>query len=317
MSSAADVAQRLRSRILRRLHLGEIQPGDRLPSTRLVARRLQEDHRTVAEAYRLLATTGLVEVRARSGVYVARQERFGEEGTILRDTTRWMRDVMVEGWLRHVRLPELCDLVQRCLGSRQLTCLCVESVADPAFAIGRALTRDFGLHLDQALIPPPPLREGGSSVCAPTFLLENARAADFLVTTAFNAAPLWTLLEQSSLDRPLVVVRVHSDWPAILQEAMRDRGLTVVYRDPRVIDRFHLLLEPREGDRLHFTAVSEREEWCDRADGSALYLTEAARSDAETGDLEILRPASPLFSTETARAVVEVMIRLNLRDRCR
>lgn len=316
MSSAADIAQRLRSRILRNLHVGQVRPGDRLPSTRSLAEQLDEDHRAVAEAYHLLAADGLVEIRPRSGVYLARRERLAVEDSILRDTTRWVRDLAVEAWSRHVRLPDLCDLLGRCLSARRLACLCVESVRDPLTAVSEELTRDFGLAVEGALVPPPVEGPGGSSDCLPSSLVEKVEPADLVVTTAFHAAPLWSLLERSSLERPLVVVRVNPDWRLILQQAMKARGLTVVYDDPASADRFRLLLEAGDGDRLRFANVADRDRWA-RASGEegAVYLTHAARKAADTGGLDILRPPSSLFSTEMTRELVEVMIRLNLQDR--
>ena len=57
--------------------MGSLHSGDRLGSIREVARDLAEDPRAVARAYRMLGSGGLVEVRQRSGAFVAPQARFG------------------------------------------------------------------------------------------------------------------------------------------------------------------------------------------------------------------------------------------------
>ncbi|NNC32700.1 GntR family transcriptional regulator [Longimicrobium terrae] len=50
---------------------GAAAAGDRLPSIRALWREMGVDHRVVAQAYRILEDEGLVEVRGRSGVYLA------------------------------------------------------------------------------------------------------------------------------------------------------------------------------------------------------------------------------------------------------
>ena len=67
-----QIANELRGRIERALMTGALAHGDRLPSTREMGAELDADPRVVLAAYRDLAGEGLVELRPRSGVYVAR-----------------------------------------------------------------------------------------------------------------------------------------------------------------------------------------------------------------------------------------------------
>lgn len=60
----------IRQRLLHALQIGAVGPGDRLPTTRALARELRADPRVVADAYRVLAEERLVELRPRSGVFV-------------------------------------------------------------------------------------------------------------------------------------------------------------------------------------------------------------------------------------------------------
>ncbi|HYW07386.1 MAG TPA: GntR family transcriptional regulator, partial [Longimicrobium sp.] len=62
----------LRERVLGGIHTGRLDTGDRLPSYREVTEQTGvTDLRTVARAYAVLEREGLVEVRGRSGVFVA------------------------------------------------------------------------------------------------------------------------------------------------------------------------------------------------------------------------------------------------------
>ena len=52
---------------------GTYKTGDRIPSVRLFARQNNVSITTVLEAYRLLESKGLIEVRPQSGYYVSRR----------------------------------------------------------------------------------------------------------------------------------------------------------------------------------------------------------------------------------------------------
>jgi DNA-binding transcriptional regulator YhcF (GntR family) len=66
-----NLLQDLRKELTSYLLMGQLKPGDRLPSIRALAREKKLDHRIVANAYRSLAKEGLVEIRGRSGVVAA------------------------------------------------------------------------------------------------------------------------------------------------------------------------------------------------------------------------------------------------------
>ena len=68
------IAEVLRGRILRGLHSRSLASGDRLPSARELGAEFDIDHRVVLAAYRELASEGLIELRQRGGIYVARRD---------------------------------------------------------------------------------------------------------------------------------------------------------------------------------------------------------------------------------------------------
>jgi DNA-binding transcriptional regulator YhcF (GntR family) len=70
-SGARTVVEDLRERITAGLYLGRWKPGDRLPSIRDIADDEGVDRKTAAAAYRRLQQEGIVQVRARSGVFAA------------------------------------------------------------------------------------------------------------------------------------------------------------------------------------------------------------------------------------------------------
>ncbi|MBR9989636.1 MAG: GntR family transcriptional regulator [Gemmatimonadetes bacterium] len=75
----AVIVDQLRDRIVTGLYFGNWQPGERLPSIRDIADAESVDRKTAAAAYHRLEEEGLVEVKARSGVFL-RDEREGGGG---------------------------------------------------------------------------------------------------------------------------------------------------------------------------------------------------------------------------------------------
>ncbi|MBW3629363.1 MAG: GntR family transcriptional regulator [Gemmatimonadetes bacterium] len=146
MRTERDLAELLRDRVVGGLHRGTLHGGDRLAGVRETARETGLDPRTVVRVYRELEAEGLVEVRGRSGVYVAPQER--RAGEMLPETMRWMTGVIVESWRRMIRIPELPEFVRRCTSAERARCALVESVEDAA----RAYTLELGWDLVSTFI---------------------------------------------------------------------------------------------------------------------------------------------------------------------
>ncbi|HEV2124978.1 MAG TPA: GntR family transcriptional regulator, partial [Chloroflexota bacterium] len=134
----------VRERIITAIHSGRLDTGDRLPTYREVAEEAGVDLRAVARVYRQLEAEGLVEVRGRSGVFVADQEHLG--GGVLAETARWMIGVLRGARTRSIRIPEFPDFARRCIGSTEVRCACIESTEDQLSALCQELSDDFGFH---------------------------------------------------------------------------------------------------------------------------------------------------------------------------
>src|SRR3954468_21236076 len=73
-SGDVPVREQLISQIILGIVSNELKPGERLPSTRELARRLSIHSNTVSAAYRRLENKGWVEFRKGSGIYVRSME---------------------------------------------------------------------------------------------------------------------------------------------------------------------------------------------------------------------------------------------------
>lgn len=303
MDHPTDLTAQLRDRLLNGLHVGRIHPGDRLPSIREVSRDTGADHRAVAAAYRVLQAEGLVEVKGRSGVFAARQERVG--GEVLEETARWLAEVVTDAWRRQIPLPELHDLLRRCTSQARLRVACVESNLDQMVAYRTELAEMFGIDAIPVYVP-----DTGTDAR----LRERLAAADLVVTTRFHAARVKEALRASR--KPLVVVTVHPRITEAVRSEM-DRGeLLVVSVDREFGERIRSMHQDRDPDGKHIRVIlaDQLEEVARIPRDRTVLLTRAARERLQGIRAPAAIPHSPTFSPQTARELAEAIIRLNLRN---
>ena len=305
MASTATIIDRLRDRVVNQLHLGHLHAGDRLPGMRDVAAEYGVDHRAAAKAYRILETEGLVEVRDRSGVYVAPQERFG--GEMLEETKRWMAGVLADAWKRRITIPDLPELVRRCTATVRLRCACVESDEDHLTALSNELGREFGLEVRPVRFRP---RVAASGVPILPEIRSELDDVDLVVTTTFHAGAVRT--EAEGLGKPLVVTTANPENIRAAERRLQQGLLTVVCVDPEFGEGVRAIRGGVYRDRVHVVLAADADavEALDAAD--PIVLTQAARARLADAELPLLVPLSPSISPESARELAELIIRLNV-----
>ncbi|MBW3570055.1 MAG: GntR family transcriptional regulator [Gemmatimonadetes bacterium] len=311
MDQETALSDKLRDRILSALHLGLLQPGDRLPSIRTLWREMGVDHRVVAQAYRALEDEGLVEVRGRSGVYLAPQDQLG--GEVLAETARWMAGVLVEGWKRRMTLAEIPELIRRCTSTVRLRCACVESNVDQMTAYCVELEEQFGLEAVPVYISPVPLPRPDRSV--EFRAVEQAiRATDLVVTTSYHSRLVRKAAE--NVEVPAVTLTVNSEVVETVQRQIRSGGVTLVCVDPEFGNRLRAMYaDATEGaDQIRVVLAGDTEALQSLSRDDAVIVTRAARNRlGDELDLPpLLLPHSPTFSAHTARELLQLIIRLNL-----
>ena len=90
-NSEVSVREQIVTQISVGLASGDIRPGEKLPSTRELARRFGIHPNTVSSAYRELAAAGVLTVRRGSGIFAApAPDGAGHQG----DVDRWFADVI-------------------------------------------------------------------------------------------------------------------------------------------------------------------------------------------------------------------------------
>lgn len=294
------VAARLRKRILRGLGSGTLAPGHRLPSAREAGAEFDADHRVVLAAYRQLATEGLVELRERTGIYVARSSP-----ALLRTPgVDWLVDVFVEGLTREVPIVELEGWIHRAIGTRRLRAVVVEGTRDQVAAMSRELREDYGF--DVAGIHP-------SELASPT--VEQGAVidgADLLLTTKEFARQVRSAGKRAGL--PVIVAEVGpdllgGDWRALLHEPLY---LIVSDESSIAAAERNFATVPEAASNLRIMLVGRDDVASIPAD-AAVYISRGAAEvlgDAPVGGRPV--PRARVFSWKSAREIIEVIVRANL-----
>ncbi|MDQ3605614.1 MAG: winged helix-turn-helix domain-containing protein [Gemmatimonadota bacterium] len=303
----AEFTNRLRDRFVVALHQGRLRAGDRLPSIRDLAREYDQDHRAVARAYRALEAEGLVEVRTRSGVYVARQERAGGEAQA--EMARWMASVLTEGWKRRIPVSAIAERIRLGTTTAQLRCACVESTEDAMTAICSELRDEFGI--DTLPVPKKILADLNADDES-TFdrLPAELSDADLIVASVFSAGPARQIADR--LGKKLVVLAADPELMGMLEQRLHAAPLTVVCTDPAFGERMRSLYDAAFRDRIRVVLTDDDQAVAAIDPTEPVFLTRAARTQLGELHLESFHASSPLFAAETARELSEIIIHANL-----
>lgn len=305
----ANLADRMRARILTRMHLWGLAPGERLPGIRELARDTGEDHRAVAEAYRELAAEGLVEIRERSGVYVSDSRQLSARLDV--SNLDWLAGVLAEARRRRIALPELHRMVSGVAGAGPLRCACVESNEDQMAAYCWELSESYGLDTVPVYVAPSAHAEGAADS------LHDALArVDLAVTTAFHADLAAKVARQAGV--PLVVLVLDAEAAQDVAEMLRRRlevgSLSVVVADPLFIRRARELALSL-GDlrhNLHFVLANNRRALAQLDPGESVIMTRAAQKMLGEHAPPVLMLHSPIFAPQTVQELCTHIARIRL-----
>lgn len=305
-----SLVKRLRSDIVTRVHFGHLDPGGQLPSYRELSEQWGIDHRMIGRAYRVLEGEGLVEIRGRSGVFLAEQDHLG--GELPAETARWVaREVLAEAWLRRIKIPELPELIRKCTASVKLGAACIESTEDHRYLLCHELREWFGL--ETAGVPASALPEQGPECALETVAVDtlpsHVREADLLVTTRSHAHQVKAVAE--ALGKPYTVVSMHSLAVELVQAWLRKGILVVVCVDPCFGDRLKVLAGPERHDRVRIVLTRDTKALRALDPEEPVFISNAASAQLDGHPPSILKDV-PAFSAESAAELAYVLIRLNM-----
>ena len=294
-----DIIARLRQRIATAFHLGLISAGDRLPSSRRLAREFRANERVILAAYRVLEGEGLVEFRPRSGIYLAKQKPAARQ--LLPNFADWVLDVLADGLARGIPAVEVPGWLRQTLRTVRLRAACLECNHDHIDALCGELHRDYGL----ATTPIDLDRLGRPAV------VKALRAADVLVTTTTHADVVSRVSEE--LEKPCIAVSWRPDIMDEIATLLRAGPVYFIGSDPRFVAKLRRVFDS-SGERGNLRAmVADSADLASIPDAAPVYITSRARDRlGSAGDRLRAVPLDRLLVASSAREVLSFVIGANL-----
>ncbi|GAC1478201.1 MAG: hypothetical protein NVS1B4_21730 [Gemmatimonadaceae bacterium] len=298
-----EIVDTLRGRILRGIHAGTLAVGDRLPSGRELAPEFQVDYRLILAAYRELAGEGLVELRARGGIYVA--PRTGGDRGLPPLPESWFVGMLVQGLSREIPGPELHEWLRRCTETLRLRALVIASNADQVDALCRELTDDFGFEVDGLV--PEEARGTDRSHDTPLAL----RRADLVVTTETHAE--WVGALAGVHGKPVTIVESRPDlsggeWALLLR-----RPVYAVVATEEFGETLRTFFANIPGVKNLRILVFGRDDLTTIPEGAPTYITPLVRGQLTGVRLRgRILPAARTISSHSARELYAFIVRSNV-----
>lgn len=295
-----EIVARLRRRILNALHLGRLRPGNRLPSAREIAAEFSVDQRTALAAYKELVVEGLVELRPRSGMYVA--DMPGRLRARMTELARWATEVFAQGSDLDVAPIDLPSRLRRCIDTLPLRCACIECNTDQIGSLCAELETDYGFKTTP--IELETLREDVK--------LAQLGEVDLIVTTMYHTSEVQRIARKAG--KPSIAISLRAD---LVDEFLADmaRGPTYfVATDPRFETKLRDLFRDTPGAANLRTAIVGRDDLDAIPKEASMHLMHPVRT--MLSDSELVRrslPPSRVFSSGSVREILTFIINANLR----
>lgn len=296
-----EIADTMRQRIISGLHLGTLRPGMRLASTRDLAEEFSVSPRTVMAAYQLLEAEGVVELRERSGIYVAPGE--GSGAAMLTQLAGWVVDTLLEARAREIAPIAFPERVRRCLETLRLRAVCVAGSTDQIEQICYELQSDYGVESEGLEL---------QQLESPDAEVHRAlRQADLLVSTALQATRVHQIARK--LGKPVVTVSLR---PEMMSEFTRQLGHGPVYfvaSDPRFREVVHTVMKPTGvAGNLRVVIVGEDDVSAIPMDAPTYIMGRAHRLLTDPDLAKRFVPVRRVFSREMAHELLVFIVRANI-----
>ena len=324
------IADAIRQRLFSRLHLGLLQPGAQLPSARDLATELGASRRAVLAAYQELAREGLVDLRPRSGIYVATPAVPGAPGAdALSRRARRVVQFLLQELADGVPAPLAPDRLHEVLETLRLRAAAVECNDDQLASLAGELQTDYGLETNTVDVDLLTAREpagGGTAAAAGMPPLAHAplaqaplavRRAHLLVTTPFHAGAVKVAAERWG--KPWLAVSTRTDMPAEIARLLPTCPVYVVVADPRFAAKLGRVFAASSGAGNLHPLVVGRDAVAGIPAGAPTYVTGRARErlerSGEPGAAALLTRGTPeprALSARSAADLLTFIVRANL-----
>ncbi len=296
------VARRLRALVLTGLRDGSLARGDRLPSARDMTRETGADPRVVLSAYRVLAREGLVELRPRSGIFVAAS---AAEGRVRPSPAiSWVAEVLAESITRELPAPELGNWFFRATRTIRLRAVAIASTFDQIDGLARELRGDYGLDATGLAA------EDARAAMERGEIPDAIRDADLVVTTEAHRA--WVPQLAADAGRTAVVIDLRPDLPMEEWARLLATPVYVIAADPAFIELLLGFFGPHPAAANLRPLVAGRDDLSVIPPDAPVYITRSARARLQGTTIPGRRiPGTRVLAPASAQTLLEVIVRAN------
>jgi len=291
-----DIADVLRTRLIAMMRAGALAPGERLPSTRDLARQFDADPRVIQAAYRLLEKEGLVQSRPRSGIYAAERPLPDDKIAIARE---WIVETIAQGLEREIPATRLPQLIRESLSRRPFHAVTIATTADQNDAMCRELREDFGLRT--TCIAVESLDTGSDDIL---------RSADAIVTTEMHGKRIRRLAKE--LGKPVVVISIRDDLVGPAWRQLLHEHIYVVIADRRFIPILTRFFSSTPRAHNIRPLVLDEDDLAQIPGDALVYITYSARQ--QMGRRKVagrIIPTARVFSPACTREILDIVVRAN------
>lgn len=267
-----------------------------------MAAELHADPRVVAAAYRTLSEEGLVELRARSGVYVRADAPHARRA--LDPPLESIVSLLTLASMHGYPGPRLVEALLTVVTKRPVRVVVITTTSDQGLGIARELHEDFGL--DARAIVADRLQGPAESAVL--------RRAELLVTTQAHARRVNALAGE--LGAECIVMSVRSDLFENEWALWRGQPVHIVVMDSRFRKIVQGFLRASGAEAAAVRVHLATDDLSRIPDESPTYVTQAART--HLGRMRVpgmVIPPARLFAEDCVRAVWKAVGELTLARR--
>lgn len=299
MDKRDAVTEIIRQRVVSEMHLGLIARGSRLPSVRELSREVRANPRVVLAAYQRLEEEGLVEMRERSGIFLAPgRADFRPEAADL------IVAVLTEAIRKGISPQSFSDVLRRGIAPMSRRAAVLECNGDQLFSVSEELRTDFGFQVHTIDLEAPDGEESRDI---------QLQRVDVFITTSLHAAEVRKLSDRYGI--PSIVVTMCTELFAGVRQRLEHEQVYFVVTDPRFGRKLERIFAETKGAANLRVLVNGRDDLAGIPAGAATYVTRITRKTLGSIPLlDRLIPEAHVFSAESGREILSFLVRSNLLE---
>lgn len=295
----------IRQQIVHAVETGMWKRGERLPSSRRMAAQLRVDVRSITRAYQQLEEEGLVEMRARSGVYIVPGHPNRPEGAPPAMTQSWLVSMLEQAVSREIPALQLSEWLHDVTVTTRLRLFVVAPTVDQVIGLRREIALYYGVGCEGAtlaeLAANPPESTQSSALHRSDLLIAVESTFEFVMAQA------------ASLRIPALCVTTRPGIVGPAWEKLMQSPSYLVVSDERFGHAVADYLSGAPGAGTVRTLVAGRDDLDVIPEDAVVYATRSARETL--GDTPIkgsVLPVVRVLSSESSTRLLEFIVSANL-----